>query len=129
MGENFILTLKINIGDLEISAVLDTASYCSLISEKIWKKSKYSQDSAFLSYKEDLILLLVKDKIYTRKINQVPIIVNRFMFPLDLHVTEMYDDLILGLDFLCQTEATIDFKRDIIVIKGEVIKLYRCFEK
>lgn len=122
-----VLTLQTEIGDQNVFGILDTGSHVTFISQNFWNKLTFFSNPGKRIFKpKDHWIQVSSDNagFQTKKIENVTLCIENLVFQLDLHIVDnIIEDLILGIDFMFQTDLIIDYQQEIASVKGKIVKL------
>jgi hypothetical protein len=116
-GREILTTIQLH--DLSIKAVVDTAAMVTLVNENIFREvfgHRQNTDNCILHG-------IGTEPIKGQLVENVPISVGQYTYMQRICVAPVNDQVILGLDFLKEHGAIIDLSRDIMFISGEEIPL------
>lgn len=118
------IKIKVDINEVPVEAVIDTAAQVTIISDKLYQslipKSPIIKRVVLHTSGRDL-------KMIGCKVGPVSISIESQAFPnLEVYVAPMEDDMLLGLDFLYQQKTIIDMNEGKLDIGQESITINTC---
>ena len=127
MRGNIGLSLIVSVGvmmtacNLVAPAVVDTAAQVSVLSDTFWVRMGSPKLEA-----NTMTLRNVQkgSAMIGRVLKNVKLHIGKKTYEWDLIVASILEDLILGIDFLKSVDCIVDLRKNVLIIKGEVVPAY-----
>lgn len=118
------IKIKVDINEVSVGAVIDTAAQVTIISDKLYEslipKPPFLKRLVLPAARRDL-------KMTGCKIGPVSISIGSQAYPnVEVYVAPIKDDMLLGLDFLYQQKTIIDLNDGKLDISQECITMSTC---
>lgn len=115
-----MLRVELQVNKTKVMAVVDTAAEVTIISAKLYEslssKLKTKQHTMMHGAGRDM-------KMTAFIIGPVDIGIGSQIYPSDVYVAPIDDDMLLGLDFLYKYNVVLDCSKNIFVINGETLPM------